>query len=160
VRVWTADGQQHHTFDVDSTFRVAFSTGGRYLAAGCGNYNRDVPGRVYLFDPAGKKERRPPVPVNEVGVYGLSFKPDGNILAAGGRDGRIHIVNAVTGNVDCRLDGHTDQVNGVCFHPDGRLMASAGRDGTVRLWNVGARGSATLPAVPGSIAFDVAFSPD
>jgi WD40 repeat protein len=75
---------------------------------------------------------------------GLSFTPDGKLLAVGQEDGSILLLDAATGKPTKTLTGHRGIVvsRGLQFAPDGKTLASASFDGTVRLWDV-ASGSQT-----------------
>lgn len=72
------------------------------------------------------------------GVISVSFSPDGQILASGGRDGTVRgtvrLWDAKTGEHLHTLTGHTAWVWSVSFSPDGQTLASGSGDGTVRLW--------------------------
>jgi WD40 repeat protein len=69
-------------------------------------------------------------------VMGVSFSPDGKILATGGYDASIRLWDVAAGTVKKILSGHDAGVMGVAFGPNGRVLASAGRDRTVRLWDM------------------------
>jgi len=68
-------------------------------------------------------------------VNGISFNPDGTMLASASDDNTVKLWNAATGKELKTLTGHTNSVNGVSFSPDGRVLASASDDNTVRLWD-------------------------
>ncbi len=68
-------------------------------------------------------------------VNGVSFSPDGNMLASASDDNTVKLWNSETGKEINTLTGHTDVVWGVSFSPDGNMLASASADGTVKLWN-------------------------
>lgn len=70
-------------------------------------------------------------------AWTVSFSPQGNSLASGGRDGKIGLWtwNENTLELLKFLEGHTDQVLKVSFSPDGNILASASADKTIKLWN-------------------------
>nr|MDJ0899043.1 neuraminidase-like domain-containing protein [Xenococcus sp. MO_188.B8] len=69
-------------------------------------------------------------------VRGVSFSPDGTILASGSTDRTIKLWNVETGQEIRTLQGHTDDVRSVSFSPDGTILASGSTDRTIKLWNV------------------------
>lgn len=73
----------------------------------------------------------------QAGVWtpSLSFSPDNNTLASGGRDGSVRVWDVSSGEARFSISAHKKGVNAVAFGPNGRLIASAGNDGMVRLWD-------------------------
>ena len=71
--------------------------------------------------------------------YSVAYRPDGDRLAAGDDEHRIHIFYTDHQNGNRRhlrtLRGHTASVNSVAWSPDGQVLASGSDDGTVRLWS-------------------------
>ncbi|CAD8085174.1 unnamed protein product [Paramecium primaurelia] len=68
-------------------------------------------------------------------VQSIYFSPNGTILASGGRDNSIRLLNIKTGQENAKLDGHTSNVYSVCFSPDSTTLASSSADNTIRLWD-------------------------
>ncbi|MGE5655887.1 MAG: hypothetical protein ACM37W_04660 [Actinomycetota bacterium] len=92
------------------------------------------------------------------GVAGVSFSPDGTIIASASLDNTVVLWNK-TGTVR-RILKHSDGVLGVSFSPDGKTLATACADKTVKLWRV-ADGTelATLKNHDQTVT-SVSFSPD
>jgi hypothetical protein len=71
------------------------------------------------------------------GVCAAAMSPDGETLAAGGRDGGVMCYK--TGSRDAEwteLDAHKGAVSCIAFSPRGRYVASSSAEGgTVSLWN-------------------------
>ncbi len=104
------------------------------------------------------------------GVIGVSFSPDGNLLATSSDDLTAKIWDTNSGQELFTLIGHGhapvsippfDGVIQVAFSPDGTILATAGGDGTVKLWDVSnGQELITLDAHPENVVIDLAFSPD
>jgi WD40 repeat protein len=76
-------------------------------------------------------------------IKSLAFSPDGKILAAASRDGRIALWEAATGRELLYIMAHPNHTDAaftcspsLAFSPDGKTLASASTDRTVRLWDV------------------------
>ncbi|MBN2085129.1 MAG: hypothetical protein JW748_07865 [Anaerolineales bacterium] len=80
-------------------------------------------------------------------VMGLSFSPDGSLLAVGTdfldpsmkKVGDVLLMDPKTGDTIQTLSGHADGVRSTEFSPDGKLLASADRQGVVILWDTDRR---------------------
>ncbi len=70
-------------------------------------------------------------------VWSLDSSPDGNQLAVGADDGRVLVVDLLSGSPTV-VGRHRGQVWGVRWDPTGRLLVSSGQDSTVRVvdWSV------------------------
>ncbi|CAD5954898.1 putative WD repeat-containing protein all2124 [Planktothrix rubescens] len=90
-------------------------------------------------------------------VRGISFSPDGKIIAGGTWDKKVILWYwKKPGNTIDTFIGHYDGVWSVNFDSDGEILASASADNTVKLWNV----KETPQAFGGgnSSIFDISFS--
>jgi WD40 repeat protein len=68
--------------------------------------------------------------------WSLALSSDGKLIAAGGMDGAIRLIDRASGDVVRTARGHEGVINVVAFSPDGRTLLSGGLDFTVRLWDV------------------------
>jgi WD40 repeat protein len=69
------------------------------------------------------------------GPVGLTFSPDGRVLAARGADRAVHFWDVDGGKEIGQLKGHEGRVETVAFAPDGKTLATGAADTTVLLWN-------------------------
>jgi len=66
----------------------------------------------------------------------VALTPDGRQVAAGGRDGTVHLWVLDPPGVPLRsVAGHTGPVTAVTFTPDGSAVVSGGVDGRLRRWD-------------------------
>jgi WD40 repeat protein len=70
----------------------------------------------------------------------LAGSPDGRWLAGGGKDNKVYLWEADSGQLRDALEGQAGRVGALAFSPDSALLASASvTDGTVWLWDVNTR---------------------
>jgi WD40 repeat protein len=72
---------------------------------------------------------------HERDVQAVAFRPDGQVVASGGRDGLVKFWSPVRGVELASGHEHTNRVNAVAFSPAGGLLASACADGKIVLWD-------------------------
>jgi WD40 repeat protein len=109
---------------------LAFSPGGRYLAAGeMGDralvrvWDLETGRNSFVLD--GSKGH----------VVSVAFSPDGSTLATAAMyEMGIRLWDMSSGRLCRVISGHPSGTNSVAFSPDGTTLASAGNDGMVRLW--------------------------
>jgi hypothetical protein len=93
-------------------------------------------------------------------VESLAVSPDGTLVAAGYRDGKIRLWDLRTGRLARCLEGHTREVKALAFQPGGQVLASGGRDGTLRLWSLASGEELRQLRGPAKEVRCLAFSPD
>jgi WD40 repeat protein len=94
---------------------------------------------------------------------GLTFSPDGRLLAAVGGDGIVSIVDANTGREIRRMQRPRSSFLGVAFSPDGRRVGAAPNLGdarTIPIWDVGTGRLVLELETNGSSQLGIAFSSD
>jgi WD40 repeat protein len=141
VQLWAVDpGSRTAKVDGgDWLLAVAFSPDGKSVAGG--GYD----GHITIWDTASGKKRSEfaasaPLPKGQTTaapavISAITLSPDGKLVAVGGSDGAIHLLQTDDGKLLRSLAGHTATVTGLAFHPGGELLASCSKDRTVRLWN-------------------------
>jgi WD40 repeat protein/energy-coupling factor transporter ATP-binding protein EcfA2 len=93
-------------------------------------------------------------------VNGVSFSPDGKMLASASSDKTVKLWDTSTGKQIKTLSGHTNPVNGVSFSPDGNMLASASRDNTVKLWDTSTGKQIKTLKGHRNWVYSVSFSPN
>jgi WD40 repeat protein len=95
----------------------------------------------------------------------IATSPNGQLVAAGGADGAVHLYDVSHPNAPrlvSTVTGPTALVEGVTISPDGRTLAAGSDDRTVWLWDI-SRPSAAHPLThligPGNYVQSVAFGP-
>jgi len=71
------------------------------------------------------------------GVSTLRFTPQSEVLAIGGKDGRVSLWNLQSGAMVFESKKHSAIVNAIAFSPDGKLMATGSDDRSAIIWEVG-----------------------
>jgi WD40 repeat protein len=92
-------------------------------------------------------------------VLGVSFSPDGKMLATASYDSTVKLWDTSTGT-EIKTLRHTNQVYDVSFSPDGKMLASASGDKTVKLWDTSTGTEIKTLTGHTNQVFDVSFSPD
>lgn len=93
-------------------------------------------------------------------VQTIAFSPDGQVLAAGTKEGKIRLWRLTDGQLQEIITGHIDSVWSIAFSPDGQTLASGSLDQKVRLWDVHTgQPHHILQGHTGAVR-SVAFSPD
>jgi len=112
---------------------VVFSPDGKRLAVGGGAPARF--GEIQIWDVESHQESHS-FKVGNDSVYGVSFSPDGELIAFGSADKTVRIISANDGRETMKFDNHSDWVLATAFTVDGKRLLSGGRDRAMKLINV------------------------
>lgn len=93
-------------------------------------------------------------------IRGLDFSPDGQLLASGSGDHKIHLWDHQAHKLLNTWDAHRSRIRVVSFHPDGTLLASGADDHTVRIWRIPQGQCQFVLEGHTNSVNDLAFSPD
>ncbi|KAL4584152.1 hypothetical protein LXL04_008743 [Taraxacum kok-saghyz] len=69
-------------------------------------------------------------------IRALSFNRSGTMLAAGGDDDGIKLINTIDGSVARVLKGHRGSITSISFDPKSEYLASVDSLGTVTIWEL------------------------
>ncbi|MSU35668.1 MAG: hypothetical protein EXS36_11250 [Pedosphaera sp.] len=69
----------------------------------------------------------------------IAFSPDGSLLAVGGWDHKIYLIDYPSKRLLCTLIGHQGGVTGLAITPDKTTLVSSGEDKAIRFWNLQTR---------------------
>jgi mono/diheme cytochrome c family protein/DNA-binding beta-propeller fold protein YncE len=109
---------------------LAFSPDGKKLAVAGGAPARF--GEVQIWDVA-KKKLRQSVPLTYDTLYGVSWSPDGSLIAFGCGDNTLRAIDAGSGKQVLFQGAHHDWVLGTVFTQDGKHVVSISRDMSMKL---------------------------
>ncbi|MBL6446279.1 caspase family protein [Fulvivirga sp. 29W222] len=68
-------------------------------------------------------------------LYAVKYGREGKLLALGGADRVIRIMNASDGKLINSLQGHQAAITNIDFSPDNTLLISASEDGMIKIWD-------------------------
>ncbi len=94
-----------------------------------------TPTEIVDWDPESNRSTR----LLNVFSEEVTFSPDGSLLAVGGWDHKIYLIDYPSKRLLCTLIGHQGGVTGLAITRDKLTLVSSGEDKAVRFWNLSAR---------------------
>jgi WD40 repeat protein len=119
---------------------LSFSPDGKLLAFS--DYSdatinvKQVQSRVGILDIFAKTEVAGPyLAPDSLGIYSISFSPDGKQIAAGGYKSAF-IFDSMTGKLQKTLKGHTSKINSIHYSSDGKQIITGSNDNTAKVFDL------------------------
>ena len=113
-----------------------------------------------LFDMRRGRVRATHRDTGLTGVGFVAWSPDATTVAIGLGDGRVRLVDPITGETLGMFAGNHGPVNVLAFSPDGRSLAVGTDDGTVLLWDPATHRPLGAPFQREGPVYGVTYSPD
>jgi WD40 repeat protein len=92
-------------------------------------------GDIRLYDVATQKEVFHLGALHDTGIWGMAVSPNDKLLASGGKDTYVNILDLGTHKKNHTLK-HPGEVNGLAFTPDSRHLATGCGDSRIRIFDV------------------------
>jgi WD40 repeat protein/mono/diheme cytochrome c family protein len=112
---------------------LAFSPDGKFLAAAAGSPARFGEIQVWNIE---KQKLESSTPLTYDTLYGVSWSPDGKLVAVGCADNTVRAIDPFTGKQVLFMGTHSDWVLGTVFSQDSKHLVSISRDMTMKLTEV------------------------
>lgn len=158
TKLWDLQEQSVHA--VFGGCFATFSPDGEFVASGGGGVNRYL--KVHRISGSELITQF----YNGSYITSVAYSSDGQLIAVGGTDNTVKLIDASSGNLVRTLTGHTDDVQTIAFSPDGQVIASGAGgwdnpgESSIKLWQVSDGSLIDTFAGHGDWVQKLAFSPD
>jgi WD40 repeat protein len=93
--------------------------------------------QIHFWDARTDEQQvEPTLTISNISMRSIAWHPQGSILAVGGQDGTIRLLDTVTGRVVSDLIGYTDPITTMEWDITGDRLASGSSYHTIRVWDV------------------------
>ncbi len=116
---WSADGLQGPAAFSQDGKRMALVEGGRLMV-------RETSGAGQAHAAGGEL----------AAPRSLAFRPDGKQIAVGSGDGKVKLLDSVTGKMLTNLPAHTAAVTAVIYDAQGTHLFTVSQDYKIKLWDI------------------------
>jgi WD40 repeat protein len=155
VRLWDVETSESRVLPggPSQNWPAVFSPNGKLVA-----YGRDR--KLVVWNIAEATSRTFPIETTGVESMGesIAVSPDGSLVALGGSDGKVWLIDARTG-APRRLHVHAGAITQVVFSPAGGTVVSASKDGLIGVFELQTGTDMVLRGHDGQV-YGVAVSPD
>jgi RNA polymerase sigma factor (sigma-70 family) len=111
---------------------LAYAPDGKTIAGGESRTNK-----VLFFDAATGEKRKIEIPTNSPDeISRITWSPDSKKLAWIGKNGSVHLWDAINAKEDSQWKAHDKDVCSIAFSLDGKTLATGSQDETVCLWDI------------------------
>lgn len=115
--------------EINSGFTVDISNDGKYFAQG-GGY-----GDASILVSEIKTNKSFYIDGHPSTIGGISYTPDGKVLAVGGSDKIIYLFDLAQKKLLKKLVSHTEPLKQIAFSPDGKVLVSNDDEGVLKIWD-------------------------
>ncbi len=145
VKIWDLEtGKELLTLSGQTSVASAIAIHPSGLKFAVGNVDQTIG----LYEMSGKLIHR--WPAHGIAVSGLSFSPDGKLLASCGADTLVRVWSvAYPAASPVSLAGHTGPLSSVAFRKDSQHLVSSGADLSIKLWKLEGDGGKELQTYRG-----------